>query len=88
MMYHSQRQYPTTATATSNVPYTNGLNSRSRSVPEGLAHPNGDVHWNYNRTNGPNFQHPQQQQQHFHQPYSRSQSRHNVTVLEQITTSV
>lgn len=87
MMYHSQRQYPTTATAASNVPYTNGLNSRSRSVPEGLAHPNGDIHWNYNRTIGPNFQH-HQQQQHFHQPYSRSQSRHNITVLEQITTSV
>ncbi|CAG9797686.1 unnamed protein product [Chironomus riparius] len=89
MMYHSQRQYSNTAAAASNVPYTNGLNSRSRSVPEGLAHPNGDIHWNYNRTIGPNFQQQQhQQQQHFHQPHSRSQSRHNVTVLEQITTSV
>ena len=86
-MYHSQRQYSNTAAAASNVPYTNGLNSRSRSVPEGLAHPNGDIHWNYNRTIGPNFQ-QQQQQQHCHQPHSRSQSRHNVTVLEQITTSV
>lgn len=60
------------------MPYANGLNSRSRSVPEGLAHPNGDIHWNYNRTNGPSF----------HHQHSRSQSRHNVQVLEQITTSV
>lgn len=54
--------------------HTNGMNSRSRSVPEGLAHPNGDVHWNNNRTIGPNFY--------------RTQSRQPLQVLEQITTSV
>lgn len=76
IMYHSQRQYSHTPVSSS-IP--NGLNSRSRSVPEGLAHPNGDIHWNYNRTAGP-YNNLQQ--------HSRSQSRHNVQVLEQITTSV
>lgn len=73
MYNNSQRQHSTQATT---VPYTNGLNSRSRSVPEGLAHPNGDIHWNYNRTVGHNFHH------------QRSQSRQHFQVLEQITTSV
>lgn len=75
--YSSQRQYSRTA----QVPYANGLNSRSRSVPDFGAQPNGDVHWNYNRTIGSNSHHHQQQQ--------RSQSRPpHVQVLEQITTSV
>ncbi|CRL00633.1 CLUMA_CG013893, isoform A [Clunio marinus] len=54
--------------------HVNGMNSRSRSVPEGLAHPNGDINWNYNRTIGPNFY--------------RTQPRQPIQVLEQITTSV
>lgn len=54
--------------------HTNGMNSRSRSVPEGLAQPNGDIHWNYNRTIGHGFH--------------RTPSRQPLQVLEQITTSV
>lgn len=59
------------------MPYANGglhSNSRSRSVPEGLAHPNGDIHWNYNR-NATFSRPPLRQQQH-------------VQVLEQLTTTV
>jgi hypothetical protein len=58
--------------------HTNGgigmMNSRSRSVPEGLAMPNGDIHWDSNnRPTGYNF----------HRTPSRP-----FQVLEQITTSV
>lgn len=63
-MYNQQQQHP--------YAHTNGMNSRSRSVPEGLAQPNGDVHWNYSNRNN------------FH----RTPSRQPVQVLEQITTSV
>lgn len=71
-MYNHRHQHAHVAASQSNGV---GMNSRSRSVPEGLAqHPNGDVHWNYNRTIGPNFY--------------RTQSRQPVQVLEQITTSV
>lgn len=50
------------------------MNSRSRSVPEGLAMPNGDIHWDSNnRPTGYNF----------HRTPSRP-----FQVLEQITTSV
>lgn len=69
-MYNHQHQHAHATTAHTN----NGMNSRSRSVPEGLAHPNGDIHWNNNRTIGPNFY--------------RTQSRQPIQVLEQITTSV
>lgn len=60
------------------MPYANangGLNShsRSRSVPEGLAQPNGDINWNYNRNIG--MYRAQSRQQHMH-------------VLEQLTTTV
>lgn len=56
------------------MPYANGgLSSRSRSVPEGLAQPNGDINWNYNR-NIPQYR-SQSRQQHMH-------------VLEQLTTTV
>lgn len=56
------------------MPYANGgLNSRSRSVPEGLAHPNGDIHWNYNQRN-------------VARPYARQQQGQHV--LEQLTTTV
>jgi hypothetical protein len=79
-MYSSQRN-PSRAPA---VPYANGLNSRSRSVPEGLAHPNGDIHWNYNRSAGANSHHHLRQQQQQQQPHPRQR----VQVLEQITTSV
>lgn len=43
------------------MPYANGLNSRSRSVPEGLAQPNGDINWN-NRL----CRSQSRQQQHMH----------------------
>lgn len=56
------------------TPYANGgLNSRSRSVPEGLAQPNGDINWNYNRN--ASLYRSQSRQQHMH-------------ILEQLTTTV
>lgn len=61
------------------MPYANGglhSNSRSRSVPEGLAHPNGDIHWNYNRNAT------------FSRPHVRQQQQQHVQVLEQLTTTV
>lgn len=63
------------------MPYANGgLNSRSRSVPEGLAHPpNGDIHWNYNQNRNVAFA----------RPYARQQQQaQHVQVLEQLTTTV
>ncbi|KAG5674643.1 hypothetical protein PVAND_004597 [Polypedilum vanderplanki] len=75
-IYSSQRSHSRTPI----VPYANGLNSRSRSVPEGLAQPNGDIRWNYNRTMGAVNSH--------HHLRSQSQPRQRVQVVEQITTSV
>jgi hypothetical protein len=80
-MYNNQRQNSSQFISTS---YANGLNSRSRSrsVPEGLAHPNGDIHWNQVNNNTHNYPCGPNNHQY------RSQPRPHVQVLEQITTSV
>lgn len=75
-MYTANRNNIRPHNHVTSTPYANGsLNShsRSRSVPEGLAQPNGDINWNYNRNIG--LYRTQSRQQHMH-------------VLEQLTTTV